>query len=79
MGSMQYRELGRTGIRVSTIGFGAWAIGGPVEISGTPVGPEHPLARVSRPLQRDAERIAESNKNQNVLLVSANPAASALV
>lgn len=35
---MQYRELGRTGIRVSTIGFGAWAIGGPVEISGTPVG-----------------------------------------
>ncbi|MEO6259702.1 MAG: aldo/keto reductase [Thermoanaerobaculia bacterium] len=35
---MQYRELGRTGIRVSTIGFGAWAIGGPVEIAGTPVG-----------------------------------------
>lgn len=35
---MQYRELGRTGIRVSTIGFGAWAIGGPAEISGTPVG-----------------------------------------
>lgn len=25
---MQYRELGRTGYRVSTIGFGAWAIGG---------------------------------------------------
>ena len=35
---MQYRELGRTGIRVSTVGFGAWAIGGPVEIAGTPVG-----------------------------------------
>ena len=25
---MQYRELGRTGWKVSTIGFGAWAIGG---------------------------------------------------
>src|SRR3989304_8248460 len=25
---MQYRELGRTGWRVSTISFGAWAIGG---------------------------------------------------
>jgi aryl-alcohol dehydrogenase-like predicted oxidoreductase len=26
--SMRYRELGRTGIRVSEIGFGAWGIGG---------------------------------------------------
>jgi aryl-alcohol dehydrogenase-like predicted oxidoreductase len=25
---MQYRELGRTGWNVSTISFGAWAIGG---------------------------------------------------
>src|SRR3954471_24825051 len=25
---MQYRPLGRTGMSVSTIGFGAWAIGG---------------------------------------------------
>ena len=25
---MQYRELGRTGFRVSTVSFGAWAIGG---------------------------------------------------
>jgi aryl-alcohol dehydrogenase-like predicted oxidoreductase len=25
---MQFRELGRTGIRVSEIGFGAWPIGG---------------------------------------------------
>ena len=25
---MEYRDLGRTGYRVSTIGFGAWAIGG---------------------------------------------------
>ena len=35
---MQYRELGRTGIRVSAIGFGAWAIGGSVEASGAPLG-----------------------------------------
>ena len=28
MGAMEYRELGRTGYKVSTIGFGAWAIGG---------------------------------------------------
>jgi aryl-alcohol dehydrogenase-like predicted oxidoreductase len=25
---MNYRELGRTGYKVSTIGFGAWAISG---------------------------------------------------
>src|SRR5271157_4332230 len=25
---MEYRQLGRTGMRVSTISFGAWAIGG---------------------------------------------------
>src|SRR6476469_8207210 len=30
---MQYRILGRTGIRVSEIGFGAWAIGGTAEAS----------------------------------------------
>lgn len=35
---MQYRELGNTGIKVSTIGFGAWAIGGPSEASGAPLG-----------------------------------------
>ena len=35
---MQYRELGRTGIKVSVIGFGAWAIGGATEASGTPLG-----------------------------------------
>ncbi|GAC1394940.1 MAG: aldo/keto reductase [Thermoanaerobaculia bacterium] len=35
---MQYRILGRTGIRVSEIGFGGWAIGGTAEASGTPLG-----------------------------------------
>ncbi len=25
---MEYRELGRTGWKISTVGFGAWAIGG---------------------------------------------------
>ena len=35
---MQYRDLGRTGIRVSAIGFGAWAIGGTAEGSGAPLG-----------------------------------------
>ena len=35
---MLYRELGRTGIRVSVIGFGGWAIGGAAEASGTPLG-----------------------------------------
>src|ERR1700745_3163599 len=28
LGGMDYRELGRTGYKVSTISFGAWAIGG---------------------------------------------------
>src|SRR5881227_4182950 len=35
---MQYRDLGRTRIRVSAIGFGAWAIGGAAEASGVPIG-----------------------------------------
>jgi aryl-alcohol dehydrogenase-like predicted oxidoreductase len=35
---MQLRELGRTGIRVSEIGFGGWAIGGSSDVSGTPFG-----------------------------------------
>jgi len=35
---MQYRELGNTGMKVSAIGFGGWAIGGPSEASGTPLG-----------------------------------------
>jgi aryl-alcohol dehydrogenase-like predicted oxidoreductase len=35
---MQHRFLGNTGIRVSEIGFGGWAIGGASEASGTPLG-----------------------------------------
>lgn len=35
---MQYRNLGKTGIRVSEIGFGGWAIGGAMEVAGFPVG-----------------------------------------
>ena len=35
---MKYRRLGNTGISVSEIGFGAWAIGGPTEVGGVPVG-----------------------------------------
>lgn len=36
--SMNYRTLGATGLRVSEIGFGGWAIGGPVEVQGVPIG-----------------------------------------
>lgn len=35
---MKYRQLGTTGIAVSEIGFGGWAIGGSATISGVPVG-----------------------------------------
>jgi aryl-alcohol dehydrogenase-like predicted oxidoreductase len=35
---MNYRELGRTHIKVSEVGFGGWPIGGAVEASGTPFG-----------------------------------------
>ena len=35
---MLYRILGNTGIRVSEIGFGAWAIGGATGASGMPLG-----------------------------------------
>src|SRR2546428_2730457 len=35
---MNYRTLGRTDLRVSEIGFGCWAIGGPYEIKGIPIG-----------------------------------------
>ena len=35
---MHYRKLGTTGMTVSDIGFGAWAIGGLADAAGTPVG-----------------------------------------
>lgn len=35
---MRYRTLGRTNLRVSEIGFGAWGIGGPAKAGTTPIG-----------------------------------------
>lgn len=35
---MQYRELGKTHIKVSEVGFGAWAIGGSADAAGVPIG-----------------------------------------
>ncbi|MFO7900554.1 MAG: aldo/keto reductase [Planctomycetota bacterium] len=35
---MEYRTLGRTGLTVSEVGFGAWAIGGPFQLADTAIG-----------------------------------------
>jgi len=35
---MEYRTFGNTDLTVSAVGFGAWAIGGPLELGGNPVG-----------------------------------------
>ena len=35
---MKYREFGTTGMMVSEVGFGAWAIGGPVMAGDIPIG-----------------------------------------
>lgn len=35
---MEYRAFGSTDLRVSVIGFGAWAIGGPAMAGSTPIG-----------------------------------------
>ena len=42
---MNYRSLGKTGLKISEVGFGAWAIGGPSDAAGVQWGwgetPEH--------------------------------------
>ena len=56
---MQYRTLGRTGWKVSTISFGAWAIGGtwgPVEDDEVAGGPA-PRRRTGRQLLRHRRRV----------------------
>lgn len=35
---MEYRVFGKTGLAVSSVGFGSWALGGPMEVGGNPVG-----------------------------------------
>ena len=35
---MEYRAFGNTDLRVSVVGFGAWAIGGPAMAGSTPIG-----------------------------------------
>lgn len=35
---MEIRPLGRTGLQVSAAGFGAWAVGGPATLGGSPMG-----------------------------------------
>src|SRR5260370_16517722 len=49
---MKYRVLGKTGLKVSEVGFGAWAIGG--NAHGNSYGPtdhEQSLAAIERALQ----------------------------
>src|SRR5512137_1448261 len=35
---MEYRTFGSTSLRVSVVGFGGWAIGGPATAGGVPIG-----------------------------------------
>src|SRR5258708_3280011 len=50
---MQYRELGRTGWKVSTVSFGAWAVGG----SWGTVDDREPLAALHKPIDVGGEFI----------------------
>ena len=35
---MRFRAFGKTGVKVSEVGFGAWAIGGPARLGNAEVG-----------------------------------------
>lgn len=45
---MEYRVLGKTGIRVSAVAFGAWALGGPGEWGWGPVNDAESIASIRR-------------------------------
>lgn len=53
---MNYRELGKSGLSVSEIGFGAWGIGGPAKAGNTPIGwADWDLATSKRAIERSVE------------------------
>lgn len=53
---MNYRKLGKSGLAVSEIGFGAWGIGGPAKAGSTPVGwADWDLAASKRAIERSVE------------------------
>ena len=48
---MEYRTLGKTGIRVSAMAFGAWAIGGPGQWGWGPVDDAELIGAIHRALE----------------------------